>query len=103
MTRDHWTQVAAFALSVCVMIGTATWMLASQMSAVRADYTSALAVLSSRVASNEERLLAVEKVETSHYSEEMAFRTEMRASLTAIISGLADVRVAVSTKNHGSK
>jgi len=93
MTREHWLQIVALAITGGMMIGSATWLLSSQIATVRADSMTALSIISAKVAADEERLNAVEKIEAGHYTDDVAFRTEMRGAISTVINGLADVRV----------
>ena len=92
---NGWTQIAALAVTAGMMIGSATWLLSTEIGSVRADNMAALSVMSAKVAADEERLNAVEKMEAGHYADDVAFRAEMRGAISTVLNGLADVRVEI--------
>lgn len=107
MTREHWIQGVAIVaplgmLGLITMVST-TWILSNEIGSVRADNMAQVSVLSSKIAADEERIAAMERVESSHYADDVAFRTEMRNGLGVVINGLADVRVIVGNRKDGAK
>jgi hypothetical protein len=114
MNGKPWIQILLVAASVMLtgggMIASGTYVLggiradnAAAVAAARLDSAAALALLAAKVAADEERLSAMEKLEADHHTGELAFQSEMRSSINTIISSLADVRVAVGGRNHGTK
>lgn len=95
MTREQWLPVVGLAMTGGIMIGSCTWLLSNQIAGVRMDSITALSVLSSKVAGDEARLDAVEKLEAGHYTEEALFRSDMRSQVITLIDRLAELRVSV--------
>jgi hypothetical protein len=100
LTKEHWLQILALGLTVVATIGSATWYLSNDIEGVRMGSQQASSVLLSRVAADEERINALERLENQHFIDESGFRTEMRAAQTALLNSLADVRVAVGAKGR---
>jgi hypothetical protein len=115
MTREHWLQIVAIVVPLMVLgmitIASTTWVLSNQIAGVRADGMSqvagvrtesmaSLSTVSTKVAAAEERIAAIERLEASHYADEVGFRSEMRTAINAVITGLADVRVSIGSRDH---
>jgi len=92
---NGWTHIAALAVSAAMIIGSATWLMSSQIASVRADNTAAISSIVAKEVANEERLNALEKMEAGHYSDDIAFRSEMRTAIGSVLTGLGDLRVDV--------
>lgn len=81
------------------MIGGATWYLANDIAAGREDAAKTNGIVVARIAADEERINALEKLITARYNDEVAFRQDMRTSLSSMVNGLADLRVEL-VKSH---
>lgn len=87
-----------------MFIGT-TWFLSEHISDIQRSNIEATDALAIRVAGDEARITALEKLTIEHYAGDTAFQAEMRASQDAIkgaanmmVSKMADMQVILAHK-----
>lgn len=88
--------VLPLVISGTSLIGVATWYLSSAIYTGRTIDAAATAVVVARVAADEARIDALEKLDTEHYAEDLNSRNSLQAGLNSLIQSMADLRVSLA-------
>lgn len=100
MNRDHWIQFGAFILCLVAAVVGATAYLSRSIENVEISDLRTNNQMSQRVAADEARIAALEKISTEHYGAETAFMSEMRSFTSTQIQALADLKVELAGKEN---
>lgn len=98
MTRDNLIQAIAIIAVIIIASIPGIWFLSADIEGVRSAAATQVSVLSAKLAADEERIAAMERLEVEHHSEEITSRTAIASQLNAVIQALADVRVDIGRR-----
>jgi len=103
LTREHWLQIFAILiptlLAGSVTIGSATWYLSKNISEGRELSIAADALMTARLAADEARLSALERLDAERHAQQSQFESDMRSAITSLINSVADLRVTVASRS----
>ena len=96
MTKEHWYQIAAITATIVLMsVGGAAYVV-QNIAAVQVGFQREFTAMQSRLATDEERITALERLEADHHNTDVAFQSEMRNGIAALIQANADIRVSIA-------